>query len=28
MNAHIIDVFDEIVFTLLKSRNFFSNAML
>jgi hypothetical protein len=28
MNTHIIDVFDEIVLTLLKPRNLFSDAML
>src|SRR5271154_5085767 len=28
MNAHVIDVLDEIVFTLLKARHLFSNAML
>jgi len=28
MNAHVIDVFDEIVFALFKARNLFSDAML
>jgi len=27
MNAHIVDVFDEIVFALFKPRNLFSNAI-
>jgi hypothetical protein len=28
MNAHIVDVFNEIILALLKPRNLFSNAML